>query len=92
MTLPYSFLVLSRKDSRTPNLSGSARIIGRPRDEKGHLDVLSCSADGVEELVAQKRDVPAFVKEVRKGRADSVQRWTREGKRITAVTRAEECS
>ena len=85
-TLPYSFLVLARRGARADEMRGFSRIIGRPRDAKGHFDVLSCSEAGVEELVAQKRDVPEFARQLRKGRADSVQRWTREGKRITAAT------
>jgi len=87
-SLPYSFLVLARRGAAagfesTPR--GLSRIVGRPRDEKGHFDLLSCSESGVEELVAQKRDVPGLARQLRKGRADAVQRWTREGKRITGT-------
>jgi len=82
-SLPYSFLVLARRGAGAAETSGFSRIIGRPRDEKGHFDVLSCGEAGVEDLMAQKRDVPEFSKQLRKGRADAVQRWTREGRRIT---------
>ncbi len=84
-TLPYSFLVLARRGAGTERARGLSRIIGRPRDEKGQFDVLSCSESGVEELVAQKRDVPELAKQFRKGRAAAVQRWTREGRRITGT-------
>ena len=84
-SLPYSFLVLARRGAGAEETHGFSRIIGRPRDEKGHFNVLSCSEEGVEELMAQKRDVPELSKQLRKGRADAVQRWTREGRRITGA-------
>jgi ribosomal protein RSM22 (predicted rRNA methylase) len=83
-SLPYSFLVLVRRGERATQADGGfSRIIGRPRDEKGHFDVLSCGEAGIEELVLQKRDVPELSKQLRKGRADAVQCWTRDGRRIT---------
>ncbi len=84
-TLPYSFLVLARRGKVAGLACGFSRIIGRPRDEKGHFDVLSCSETGVENLMAQKRDVPELAKQLRKGRAAPVQRWTRDGARITGA-------
>ena len=84
-TLPYSFLVLARRGTRPAETHGFSRIIGRPRDEKGHFDVLSCGEAGVEELMAQKRDVPELSKQLRKGRAEAVQRWTHDGRRITGA-------
>jgi ribosomal protein RSM22 (predicted rRNA methylase) len=84
-SLPYSFLVLARRGVHAESAHGFSRIIGRPRDEKGHFEVLSCSEAGVEELIAQKRDVPELSRQLRKGRANAVQRWTREGRRITGV-------
>jgi ribosomal protein RSM22 (predicted rRNA methylase) len=84
-SLPYSFLVLVRRGAHAEKESGFSRIIGRPRDEKGHFNVLSCSETGVEELMAQKRDVPELSKQLRKGRAEPVQRWTRDGRRITGA-------
>jgi len=85
-SLPYSFLVLARRGVFQKQMQGCSRIIGRPRDEKGHFNVLSCSETGVEELMAQKRDVPVLAKQLRKGRADPVQRWTRDGRRIVGMT------
>jgi ribosomal protein RSM22 (predicted rRNA methylase) len=88
-SLPYSFLVLARRGATADfgkQTHGFSRIIGRPRDEKGHIEVLSCGEAGVEELTAQKRDVPELCKQLRKGRADAVQKWTREGRRISSAT------
>ena len=79
-SLPCSFLVLQRDGRDTP--AGCSRIIGRPREEKGRMEVLSCGESGVEELLLQKRDVPALFKELRKGRASALHRWTRDGRRI----------
>ena len=84
-SLPYSFLVLARRGTSSAHTGGFSRIIGRPRDEKGHFNVLSCGEAGVEELMAQKRDVPELARQLRKGRADAVQRWTREGRRIVSA-------
>jgi hypothetical protein len=84
-SLPYSFLVLVRRGAAADfeeQMQGCSRIIGRPRDEKGHFEVLSCDEAGVEDLMAQKRDVPELSKQLRKGRAEAVQKWTREGRRI----------
>lgn len=85
-SLPYSFLVLVRRGAISGQPGGYSRIIGRPRDEKGHYDVLSCSESGVEELMLQKRDAPELSKQLRKGRASAVQKWTRDGRRITSAT------
>ena len=87
-SLPYSFLVLARRGVAADfqsSVRGFSRIIGRPRDEKGHIEVLSCSEAGVEELTAQKRDVAELCKQLRKGRADAVQQWTRDGRRISGA-------
>lgn len=81
--LPYSFLVLASNGSREENMRGCSRIIGRPEEAKGRFDLLACSEAGVEELMLQKRDAPGLFKQLQKGRADAVQRWTREGRRIT---------
>ena len=83
-TLPCSFLVLDR-DGRARTPAGCSRIIGRPREEKGRMEVLSCDESGVEELMLQKRDVPALFKELRKGRAGALHRWTRDARRISGA-------
>ena len=82
-TLPYSFLVLSRNGGALA--PGATRIIGRPREAKGRMEILSCSADGMNDLTLQKRDEPSLFKSLQKGRAAAVQRWSvEEGKiRVT---------
>ena len=74
-SLPYSFLVLERPRATPPTPAGCSRVIGEPREGKGHLKVLSCHADGVGELVLQKRDAPALFRALRKAEAAAVQRW-----------------
>ena len=49
------------------------------------MEVLSCGEGAVAELLLQKRDVPALFKDLRKGRAAAVHRWTRDGRRIVAA-------
>jgi hypothetical protein len=80
--LPFSFLVLERENTATASTAGFSRIIGRPREAKGRMEVLSCDAGGVGELLLQKRDVPGLFKLLQKGRADAAYRWQRDGRRI----------
>ena len=87
--LPYSFLVLAPVSSfeQPPNFS---RVIGRPREGKGHLKVLSCQTEGVTELMLQKRDAPELFREIRDMEMDApVYRWEmRDGKIVGAEERA----
>ncbi|EDY22208.1 Ribosomal small subunit Rsm22 [Chthoniobacter flavus Ellin428] len=78
-SVPYSFLVLAR----TPAMeAGFSRVIGEPREAKGHAKVLSCQAEGVAEFVLQKRDAPNLFKAMRKGSLGPVYRWEMEGGKI----------
>jgi ribosomal protein RSM22 (predicted rRNA methylase) len=79
-SLPYSFLVLER--GAAPGPAGFSRIIGEPREGRGHLKVLSCQQKGVEEFVLQKRDAPPLFRELRKGAATPIYRWTMEAGKI----------
>jgi len=81
-SLPYSFLVLERPRP-TPPPDGLSHIIGEPREGNGHLKVLSCHAQGVAELILQKRDAPALYRALRKGEGPSVHRWLLTGGKIT---------
>jgi hypothetical protein len=81
-SLPYSFLVLSRRESTTP--PGFARVIGRARDATGFSKILSSEERGVAELVLQKRDAPALLREIRKGPEVPIYRWTVEAGKIKA--------
>jgi len=56
-SLPYSFLVLTR-DPPPPGPTGLSRLIGEPREGRGHYKVLSCQSAGVAEFMLQKRDAP----------------------------------
>ena len=79
-TLPYSFLVLSRNGGALA--PGATRIIGRPREARGRMEILSCDSSGVCDLTLQKRDEPALFKSLQKGRASAVQRWSVEDGKV----------
>ncbi|HLP06978.1 MAG TPA: small ribosomal subunit Rsm22 family protein [Opitutaceae bacterium] len=68
-SLPYSFLVLDRATAAAPLPSNTpwSRILGEPREYKGHFKVLSCEAAGVTERMLQKRDDKALFKTMRRG-------------------------
>lgn len=72
-TLPYSYLALTKELGRSVN--GNTRIIGRPREAKGRMEVLACREEGVADVTLQKRDAPEVFKALKKDRADSLQRW-----------------
>jgi ribosomal protein RSM22 (predicted rRNA methylase) len=70
--LPYSFLVMERRvGAQRGGTAGSAggfcRVIGAPRQFKGHLKVLRCGEEGLEEVVLQKRDAPVAFKNLSRG-------------------------
>jgi ribosomal protein RSM22 (predicted rRNA methylase) len=81
-SLPFSFLVLARPQAQLPTPEGYSRIIGEPRESKGFARVLSCQADGVSDLMMQKRDAPELFKAMKKGRLGPVYRWEMEEGRI----------
>ncbi len=83
--LPYSFLVLERPRDTAPTPPGFSRVIGEPREYKGYDKILSCHESGVGELMLQKRDDPALLRELREGTPAPVYRWTlRDGKIVAA--------
>lgn len=84
--LPYSFLVLARRGQQGGASPGLSRIIGRPHEAKGKMELLGCDETGVRELMLQKRDAPELFKQLQKGRATAVQGWRREASRIVEVT------
>ena len=79
-TLPYSYLVLQRESVTTE--SDLTRMIGRPREFKGRMEVLCCREEGVKEFTLQKRDAPGLYKILRKDRADTLQKWRYENGKI----------
>ncbi len=94
-SLPYSFVVLDRAaaGSTVAVTEEWSRILGEPREYKGHFKVLSCEAAGVTERMLQQRDdkplfkafrrsVPApplFVWQLRDGKIASGRHWSAAG-------------
>ena len=69
-SLPYSFLVLDRPVAArtTPSVAGEwSRILGEPREYKGHFKILSCETAGVTERMLQQRDDKPLFKALRRG-------------------------
>ena len=88
-SVPYSFLVLERRGLRSP-LPGAlpegwSRLLGGTRVYKGYAKVFCCAAEGVHDLMLQKRDAPELFKALKSGEAEPLQRCEREGGRITKV-------
>ncbi len=68
-SLPYSFVVLQRP-AQTPAQRPEEtpfrhRLIGKPREFKGHDKVLTCQEEGLTEWMLQKRDAPELLSEMR---------------------------
>ena len=86
-SLPYSYLVLDRSPSSDlrPLSSDFSRLIGDAKVFKGYAKVFACDAEGVAELMLQKRDAPVLFKELKQGTAPSLHRWTHENGRITRI-------
>lgn len=74
-SLPYSFLVLQKYPQNPLPNPALSHIIGQPREARGHLKVLTCQANGVDDFVLQKRDAPNLYRSLRKGLANPVQHW-----------------
>ncbi|MBW8782436.1 MAG: hypothetical protein JF599_11190 [Verrucomicrobia bacterium] len=81
----YSYLVLDRVES--PSVDGASRILGRAEHFKGFARLLSCSADGVEELELQKRADADLFKQLKKDASHPLYRWEREDHRIVGAKR-----
>lgn len=79
--LPYSFLVLEREVT-VPFPPGCSRVLGRPREAKGFTKILSCQAEGVEDLMLQKRDDAELFRAFHKGTAPALNRWQMDKGRI----------
>jgi ribosomal protein RSM22 (predicted rRNA methylase) len=58
-SLPYAYLVLARSGGAD---AGAARILGRPRVEKGRVLLDACTAEGVRCLRLVARDDPALAR------------------------------
>lgn len=82
--LPYSYLVLTRHEA--PALTGCGRIIGVPREGKGHCRVLGCDRSGVAEVMVQKRDAPELFRALAKEREWPPFRWQIENGKVTSAS------
>lgn len=80
-SLPYSFIALDR--GWAGDAAGLSRVIGRPEQFKPYTRLLNCDGDGLAELLVQKRDAAALIKDLERRKRPLVYRWTREGTRIT---------
>ncbi len=94
-SLPYSFLALDRPSPSLRPASrlaeaerdsgGLSRIIGEPRFYKGYAKIFNCDAEGVQELMLQKRDAPELLRTLKHGTDSTLHRWTHSGGRITKI-------
>jgi hypothetical protein len=83
-SLPYAFLVLGR-GPRREHEADAARVLGRPRVEKGRALLDVCSADGVRVLrYLERLDKATFRGFERAPTAARLHRVQAEGERITA--------
>jgi hypothetical protein len=56
-SLPYAWLVMrARALGPAQRVAGAARVLGRPRMQKGHAQVQACDANGLSELRLLERD------------------------------------
>jgi SAM-dependent methyltransferase len=82
-SLPYSFLVLDRRESPLP--AAGSRILGEPRIYKGYAKIFNCSANTVEELMLQQRADRDLFKSLKRTTGPLLYRWTRDGDRINGA-------
>ena len=90
--LPYSYLVLQRRDSpqgHSPNLEATkaqdelaARLLGSPRFYKGYAKLFFCRKPGVEEVVFQKRANPALFKRLERQKTGTQFRIRMDGSKV----------
>jgi hypothetical protein len=85
--LPYSFLVLQRREpGAEPRPDGGwERVLGRPRVFKPEARLHSCGIGGVAEVVVSKRTLPELYKTCKREELPPVIRWRREGDAIVSV-------
>ncbi len=86
--LPYSMLVLERKNLRAPAAplpAGCSRVLGRARVHKAHADLLACDENGLSDLKLFKRTDPALHKKLDRNPPIPLYRFEREAEKITAA-------
>jgi hypothetical protein len=87
-SLPYSFLVLEKKNLRAASAllpPDASRVLGRPRVHKAHADLLACDSTGLNDLKLFKRPNPALYKQLDRNPPLPLYRWQRDGDKITAA-------
>lgn len=86
-SVPYSFLALVRRDEVDVPASG-ARLLGRPRVQRGRALLDVCDADGVHDVtMLQRLDKPLFKQLERTAGESWVLDLELEGDRITRIAR-----
>jgi hypothetical protein len=76
-SVPYSYLVLDKRDPPAGR-AGWSRRIGHARVYKGMAKILDCSAEGVREVPFMQRNDKAFYQDLRKSRAPTLMEWQRD--------------
>ncbi len=71
---------------------GLCRVIGDAREFKGYLKALRCDEAGVEEVVLQKRDVPAAFKDLSRGEGVPLYRFREESGKVLDAKRFSEAA
>jgi hypothetical protein len=87
-SLPYAFVVLRKRESSSTGEDSSAplraRVLGRPRIQKGRALLDSCDATGVRELSMLERVDRAYFRKLGDSAGELlIERWTLDGDRIT---------
>lgn len=86
-SVPYSFLALARSGEAEVNESG-ARLLGRPRVQRGRALLDVCDAGGVHEvMMLQRLDKPLFKQLERTAGESWVLDLELEGERVTRIAR-----
>jgi hypothetical protein len=83
-SLPYSYLVLDRRDPVTAE-DGWSRVLGAPRAYKGYSRVFSCDACGVRDLRISRRSFPGFLDALGETSGPRRVRWRTEGTDVVAI-------
>ncbi len=86
-SLPYSFLALQRRRGGSDTgaeapAAGWSRVIGRPEFFKPYARLLSCGAEGAEELTLPKRAEDGLFKRLEKAKGPLIYRWRRDAGKI----------
>lgn len=81
-SLPLSYLVADRR-AIAPLPANAVRVLGRPVVSKPEATILGCTPSGLIEGVISKRARPGDYRQLKKGRYESLQRWTLDGRTIT---------